>query len=212
MSMDPEWTLLSTTTGAARLGDALATRRTQIRSHKALPHRLMGTWSERDGRRYGPNREDVVVAQVCFIMECGRGSSGSCKKTTWTQVNDQCMSHQSGPQHCFGSTNSVEADFRQICLIGFRQRLGWERHALTVTICQVLHGLPHSPVEGSGVGRALECQAELPVVHLPVVKRGRGLDVDQVFLQNAFQDHLPTRIFLNHRGHESRVHNRGLTQ
>lgn len=61
------------------------------------------------------------------------------------------------------------------------------------TFGQVLQGLPHAAVEGSGVGRALEGQTAPPVVHLPVVERGRGLRVDQILLQETLQDHLGTK-------------------
>lgn len=50
------------------------------------------------------------------------------------------------------------------------------------TFSQVLQGLPDATIEGSGVGRALEGQTALPVVHLPVVEGGRGLRVDQILL------------------------------
>ena len=63
-------------------------------------------------------------------------------------------------------------------------------HTHTHTFCQILYGLPHATVEGARVSRALEGQAALPVVHLPVVERGRGLGVDQVLLQEALQNHL----------------------
>lgn len=65
-----------------------------------------------------------------------------------------------------------------------------------VTICQVLQSLPHSTVKGSSVRRTQEGQTILPVVHLPVVERGRRLCVDQVLFQDALQDHL--KIQPNH--------------
>lgn len=58
------------------------------------------------------------------------------------------------------------------------------------TFRQVLHGFPDPTVEGACVGRALERQATLLVVHFPVVKCGRGLGVHQILLQEAFQNHL----------------------
>lgn len=61
------------------------------------------------------------------------------------------------------------------------------------TFRQVLQGLPHPPVEGSGVGRTLKGQTALPVVHLPVVESGRGLGVDQVLLQETLQNHLQSQ-------------------
>lgn len=61
------------------------------------------------------------------------------------------------------------------------------------TFRQVLLGFAHAPVEGAGVGRTLEGQAALLVVHPPVVEGGRGPGVDQVLPHKALQDHLPIK-------------------
>ena len=70
-------------------------------------------------------------------------------------------------------------------------------HALTFR--QVLHRLPYTAVKGPRIGRALERQAALLVVHLPVVERGRGLGVEQILFQEAFQNHLGGN---GRRGHD----------
>lgn len=58
------------------------------------------------------------------------------------------------------------------------------------TFGQVLDGFPHASVERSGVSRTLEGQAALPVLHLPVVKRGICDGVHEVLPQRAVQNHL----------------------
>lgn len=58
------------------------------------------------------------------------------------------------------------------------------------TFSQVLNGFPYPSVKRSGVSRALEGQATLPVLHLPMVKCGRCYGVHQVLPQRTVQDHL----------------------
>lgn len=61
------------------------------------------------------------------------------------------------------------------------------------TFSQVLDGFPHAPVERPGVSWTLEGQAALPVLHLPVVKRGVCDGVHKVLPQGTVQNHLSTR-------------------
>ena len=61
------------------------------------------------------------------------------------------------------------------------------------TFGQVLYRLPYPPVESSGVCRTLEGQATLPVLNLPVMKRGRCYGVDQILPQRTVQDDLSIR-------------------
>lgn len=58
------------------------------------------------------------------------------------------------------------------------------------TFSQVLDGFPHASVERSGISWTLKGQAALPVLHLPVVKRGICYGVHEVFPQRTVQDHL----------------------
>lgn len=56
----------------------------------------------------------------------------------------------------------------------------------------VFDGPANAAVEGTGVGGALERQAELLVVDPPVVEDGVDLVVHDVSLQDALQHHLAT--------------------
>lgn len=61
------------------------------------------------------------------------------------------------------------------------------------TFSQVLDGFPYPPIERSGVSWTLKGQATFPVLHLPMVKRGRCYSVHEVLPQRTLQDHLLTR-------------------
>lgn len=72
------------------------------------------------------------------------------------------------------------------------------------TLVDVLDGPAYASVEGSGVSGALESQPELLVVDSPVVEDGIHLVVNQVFLQDALQDHLQTHTHSGEREREIR--------
>lgn len=59
-------------------------------------------------------------------------------------------------------------------------------------MADVLDGPAYAAVKGTGVGGALERQAELFVVDPPVVEDGVDLVVHHVPLQDALQHHLST--------------------
>lgn len=61
------------------------------------------------------------------------------------------------------------------------------------TFSQVLDGFPYPPIERSGVSWTLKGQATFPVLHLPMVKRGRCYSVHEVLPQRTLQDHLLIR-------------------
>lgn len=106
------------------------------------------------------HRENIIVPQFGFILQGGGRSSGAWRKSRTRVIISVRMGHDDSGIN------------------------------ISLTIRQVLDGLPHATVECSGVSGALERQAALPVVHSPVMESGRGFSVYQIFLQKALQDHL----------------------